>query len=297
MNKKLPGIILLNLLLFSSLPALSAELSHERLDLTSHLSGYLVLLIFAIAYTLVILEEKLHLQKSKPVLVAAGIIWVIIAYTYKTQDLSEVARQGIEHNFLEYTELFFFLLVAMTYISAMIERGVFDALHYKLVSKNFSYRQLFWITGILAFFISPIADNLTTALIMCTVVLTVGSARPDFVAIACVNIVVAANAGGAFSPFGDITTLMVWQKGLLNFFTFFKLFIPSVLNFVIPATIMHFYLPRDIPELPEEANATIQHGGLGIILLFLATIATSINASALHLHPWPHRARKWPSVH
>lgn len=286
MNKKLPGIILLNLLLFSSLPALSAELSHERLDLTSHLSGYLVLLIFAIAYTLVILEEKLHLQKSKPVLVAAGIIWVIIAYTYKTQDLSEVARQGIEHNFLEYTELFFFLLVAMTYISAMIERGVFDALHYKLVSKNFSYRQLFWITGILAFFISPIADNLTTALIMCTVVLTVGSARPDFVAIACVNIVVAANAGGAFSPFGDITTLMVWQKGLLNFFTFFKLFIPSVLNFVIPATIMHFYLPRDIPELPEEANATIQHGGLGIILLFLATIATSILFHQfLHLPP------------
>ena len=230
---------LLGLLLIFPISALGAGVSSESLDLTTHVSGYLVLLVFLVAYTLVIFEEKLHLQKSKPVLVAAGIIWAIIALVYKSHDLSDIAKQALEHNFLEYTELFFFLLVAMTYISAMIDRGVFNALHYQLVSRNFSYRQVFWITGVLAFFISPVADNLTTALIMCTVVLTIGAAKPEFITIACVNIVVAANAGGAFSPFGDITTLMVWQKDILDFGTFFKLFIPSVLNFLVPAAIMY----------------------------------------------------------
>jgi len=286
MNKKISSWVFLNILLLFPMSVLSAEVSSHRLDLTTHLSGYLVLFIFMIAYTLVIFEEKLHLQKSKPVLVAAGVIWAIIAYVYKMHGLNDLARQALEHNFLEYTELFFFLLVAMTYISAMIERGVFDALHFTLVSRNYSYRQVFWITGIVAFLISPVADNLTTALIMCTVILTIGVAKPEFIAIACVNVVVAANAGGAFSPFGDITTLMVWQKGILEFTTFFKLFIPSVLNFVIPATIMYFYLPKDSPALPKEVSAGIKHGGLFIVLLFLATIATSIFFHQfLHLPP------------
>ena len=278
--------IWLNLLLLFPVSVLSAEAGFEPLDLTTHLSGYLVLLVFLVAYTLVIFEEKLHLQKSKPVLVAAGIIWAIIALVYKLHDQSDIAKQALEHNFLEYTELFFFLLVAMTYISAMIDRGVFNALHYQLVSRNFSYRQVFWITGVLAFFISPVADNLTTALIMCTVVLTIGAAKPEFITIACVNIVVAANAGGAFSPFGDITTLMVWQKDILDFGTFFKLFIPSVLNFLVPAAIMYYYLPVGQPTLPDEVNADIKPGGLIIVLLFLATIATSILFHQfLHLPP------------
>ena len=286
MPKKALNFTLLNLLLLCSFPSLSAETVHQHLDLTTHSSGYLVVIIFVIAYTLVIFEEKLHLHKSKPVLVAAGLIWAIIAYVYKTHGLNETASIALEHNFLEYTKLFFFLLVAMTYISAMIERRVFEVLHFKLVSRNYSYRQLFWVTGLLAFFISPIADNLTTALIMCTVVLTVGAAKPDFIAIACVNIVVAANAGGAFSPFGDITTLMVWQKGMLEFATFFKLFIPSMLNFLVPAAIMHYYLPKDKPSLPEEGSATVKHGGITIIFLFLATIGTSIFFHQfLHLPP------------
>lgn len=276
MLKISPAIILLSSLLLFPVSGMSATINSEQLNLTTHLSGYLVLLVFLFAYILVVLEEKLQLQKSKPVLVAAGVIWAIIAWVYKTHGLSDLAREALEHNFLEYTELFFFLLVAMTYISAMIERGVFNALHCKLVSRDFSYRQIFWITGALAFFISPVADNLTTALIMCTVVLTIGAKEPKFISIACVNIVVAANAGGAFSPFGDITTLMVWQKGILEFGTFFKLFIPSVVNFVVPACIMHYYLPLGKPTLPDEVSANIKLGGLMIVLLFLATIGTSI---------------------
>src|SRR5436853_4270222 len=127
----------------------------------------------------------------------------------------------------------------MTYVNALEERRVFDVLRAGLVRAGLSYRALFWATGGLAFVISPVADNLTTALVVCAVVIALGADAPRFVALSCVNIVVAANAGGAFSPFGDITTLMVWQKGVVDFQDFFRLFLPSVANFVVPALFMH----------------------------------------------------------
>jgi Na+/H+ antiporter NhaD/arsenite permease-like protein len=225
----------------------ASERSLERLDLTQHAVGFIALFVFVIAYALVILEEQLHLNKSKPVLMAAGIIWLMIGVVYQSHGIDEAAAVALRHNFLEFSELFFFLLVAMTYINAVLERGVFDALRDWLVGKGFSFRMLFWITGILAFFISPVADNLTTALIMCAVVMAVGSDNPRFVSLCCINIVVAANAGGAFSPFGDITTLMVWQRGVIEFGTFFKLFIPAVVNFLIPAAIMHAFIGAGKP--------------------------------------------------
>lgn len=174
----------------------------------------------------------------------------------------------------------------MTYINAMLERDVFNALRDWLVAKRFSYRSLFWLTGILAFFISPIADNLTTALIMCAVVLAVGKEQPKFIAIGCINIVVSANAGGAFSPFGDITTLMVWQKGIIQFQEFFVLFIPSVVNFIIPAFIMQFALPTGRPEAVSKYTTPIKKGGLTIVGLFILTIITAVSFhNFLHLPP------------
>lgn len=259
---------------------------HTSLDLTNHMVGYLSLGVFVAAYTLVIFEEQLHLRKSKPVLLAAGIIWILIAIVYQQHGFDHAAEVAVRHNFLEYAELFFFLLVAMTYINAMIERGVFDALRGWLVKKGFGYRALFWMLGILAFFISPVADNLTTALIMCTVALTVGAKAPKFVAISCVNIVVAANAGGAFSPFGDITTLMVWQKGIVQFSEFFVLFIPSAVNFLIPAAIMHFFIPTGNPDAVEGEDLVMKRGGLIIVVLFLLTIVTAVSFhNFLHLPP------------
>ena len=122
---------------------------------------------------------------------------------------------------------------------------------------------------------------------MCAVIMAVGQGRPDFIAIGCVNIVVGANAGGAFSPFGDITTLMVWQKGILEFSEFFALFIPAVVNFIIPATIMSFAVTKGNPApLEEVSGSVIKHGGLIIVGLFLLTIVTAVSFhSFLHLPP------------
>jgi NhaD family Na+/H+ antiporter len=265
--------------------ALATTASGDTLDLTHHPVGYWAIAIFVVAYLLVMAEEFTHLRKSKPVILAAGIIWAIIAAVYASNGMTHAAEAAARHNLLEYAELMLFLLVAMTYINAMDERQVFDALRSWLIRKGFGFRQLFWLTGILAFFISPVADNLTTALLMCAVVMAVGGDNIRFVSIACINIVVAANAGGAFSPFGDITTLMVWQKGIVEFWTFFALFLPSAVNFLVPAAIMHFAIPNEKPVTSDE-EIPMRRGAKRIIVLFLLTIATAVSFhNFLHLPP------------
>ncbi|MDX1795511.1 MAG: sodium:proton antiporter NhaD [Hydrogenovibrio sp.] len=266
-------------LLFALTPGLafSAEtIQVQGLNLTTHWVGYTALGIFVVAYLLVMTEEFTLLRKSKPVILAAGLIWILIAYVLNTHGFHHVAEEAVRHNILEYAELFLFLLAAMTYINAMEERQVFDALRGWLVSKGFSYRQLFWITGFLAFFISPVADNLTTALLMGAVILAVGVNSTKFVTLGFINVVIAANAGGAFSPFGDITTLMVWQKGLLSFHEFFDLFVPSLVNFVVPGILMSFAIPNEKPEA-LDSSIQMKRGAKRIIFLFFATIATAVS--------------------
>ena len=185
-------------------------------------------------------------------IVAAGIIWVLVAVAYAGRGDTTTAAGLLRHNLLEYAELLLFLLSAMTFINTLEERNVFRALKSWLVNAGYSLRTIFWLTGLLAFFISPIADNLTTALVMAAVVLAVGRGNQHFIALACINIVVAANAGGAFSPFGDITTLMVWQKGLVQFDQFFALFLPSVVNWLVPAALMS--LPYPVANLKSRPN-------------------------------------------
>jgi NhaD family Na+/H+ antiporter len=245
------------------------------------------LVIFVVAYGLVMSEEFIHLRKSKPVILAAGAIWILVAILASEHEGGvERLRASIEHNLVEYAALFLFLLTAMTYINAMTERNVFEALRAWLVNRNFSYRKLFWITGTIAFFLSPVADNLTTALLMGAVVLSVGASSPRFVSLGCINIVIAANAGGAFSPFGDITTLMVWQSGHASFFEFFDLFLPSAVNYIVPATLMTFAIPNEQPKAETE-QIELKRGAFTICCLFFCTIATAVSFEQfLHLPPF-----------
>jgi len=268
--------IFLVTLLSPSIALATSQIIHEPIDLTNSALGYTAIAVFVIAYLLVMSEEFIDLRKSKPVIIAAGIIWGMIGWYYMQHGMPELAENAVRHNLLEYAELMLFLLVAMTYVNAMEERQVFNALRSWLINKGFGFRALFWLTGILAFFISPVADNLTTALLMCAVVLAVGGDNTKFISLACINIVVAANAGGAFSPFGDITTLMVWQKGIVDFWTFFALFIPSVVNFVVPAAIMHFAIPNEKPDTVDE-KVIMKRGAKRIIVLFLLTITTAVS--------------------
>jgi Na+/H+ antiporter NhaD/arsenite permease-like protein len=269
---------LLIVLLFPSLSMAAEEAGSisqaHPLDLTQHWAGYLALFVFAVAYILAMTEEVTELKKSKPMVFAASLIWIFIAVFYTKGGMSEQAGVAFRVTLESYGELFLFIMVSMTYLNAMEDRGVFDSLRVWLLSKNFSYRQLFWITGFQAFFISSGCNNLTTALLMGSVILAMGKECPRFVTLSCINVVVASNAGGSFSPFGDITTLLVWQKGVVPFTDFFSLLIPAIVNFTIPAAIMHFFIPQERPAAVMEAQ-DMKRGGWIIIFLFVLTIITS----------------------
>src|SRR3972149_8442178 len=269
----------------SSVLASSGSDQATPLDLTATWVGLLSLMVFLVAYALVIGEEFLHLRKSKPVMVAAGVIWALVAAAYALHGDTATAAAAVRHNLLEYAELLLFLLAAMTYVNTREERNIFNALRARLVSSGYSLPSIFWMTGLLAFFISPFADNLTTALVVSAVVMAVGAGQPRFVALACINIVVAANAGGAFSPFGDITTLMVWQKGLIRFQEFFALFLPSLANWLVTASILSFAVPKEQPETVKD-QARFRRGGFIVIGLFLLTIIMTVSAHHfLHMPP------------
>ncbi|MGZ9109327.1 MAG: sodium:proton antiporter NhaD [Micavibrio sp.] len=253
-------------------------------NLLLHPGAILCLIVFILSYAAVLAEEKTHMRKSKPVLFGAGIIWIIIALVAKDSGMNHtLVRDAVNHGIAEYGSLMLFLLAAMTYISTLQERRVFDTMRSKMVAAGMSMRQIFWATGIAAFFLSPVADNMTTALVLGAVVVAVGGDNKKFIAMACINVVCAANAGGAFSPFGDITTLMVWQAGQVEFFEFFALFLPSVVCFLVPALCMNPFLPQGTPDVPKE-SVTMKYGGKVIIVLGLFTIATAISfEQLLHL--------------
>ena len=257
-------------------PLLAAEEEIHISDFTGNWAGIACLVVFALAYFLAVWEESLSLRKSKPVLVGAGVIWALVAVAYlqhgDTHTAESVFRVGLE----QFTELFLFLLAAMTYVNAMSERGVFAALRGWLISRDLTLRQVYWMLGGLTFFISPLAENLTTALLMATVVVTVGGTNKRFVLAACINVVVAANAGGVFSPFGDITTLMVWQRGIVEFQDFFALFVPALVNWLVPAAILSFMVPGGKPQADEQ-EVGLQQGAWTIIGLFAASIALAVS--------------------
>jgi len=265
---------------------LASEAIPHAMDLTRHWVGFSALGLFALAYGFVIAEEFTHLRKSKAVILGAGIMWALIASVYALSGDQHTAEQAVKYYMTEFAELFLFLLSAMTYVNAMSERNVFEALRSWLVNRGWSYRRLFWVTGTLAFFLSPMIDNLTTALVMCAVLLAVGKGNRKFISLGCINVVVGANAGGAFSPFGDITTLMVWQKEFVHFWQFFDLFLPAVVNFVIPAAIMHFAVPTGLPTASGE-SVSMKRGAKRMIGLFFLTISLAVSFhNFLYLPPF-----------
>jgi Na+/H+ antiporter NhaD/arsenite permease-like protein len=252
-----------------------AEADVPNLTVTG--AGLLALVVFVIAYAFVITEEFTSMRKSKPVVIAAGVIWILVAVAYAHSGVEGFEKILNEH-LADFGGLLLFLLSAMTYVNTMQERQVFAALRSWLVARRLSFRAIFWITGLVAFLLSSSLDNLTTALVMGAVVLSVGRGNPRFLVPSCISIVVAANAGGAFSPFGDITTLMVWQHGVVKFIEFFDLFLPSLVNWLVPALCMQFAIPRGMPE-PEAARAEVKPGAAGVVVLFAFSIAMTV---ALH---------------
>ena len=241
----------------------------------AHWAGVAGLLGFVGAYALAMAEERLQVRKSVPVLVAAALVWVLVGVAYSSAGQASAVGELARHTVLDFAELLLFLIPAMTFVNTLDERGLFDVLRARLVARGLSLRAVFWVTGGLAFVVSPIADNLTTALLLGTVAMAVGQGQRRFVPLACINIVVAANAGGAFSPFGDITTLMVWQAGRVPFAGFFALLVPSLVNWLVPAAVLSLAI-RGRPARSEGPPPALQPGGIPVLILFLATVVSTV---------------------
>ncbi len=262
----------------------------DALDMVTEPIGWLLLVIFVVGYYFIAAEEKYHINKAKPALFIGTLMFMIIGAYYAYNGINmRVFETEIAHLILEIAEIFFFLYVAMTFIEALIDRGVFNALKDKLIAKGYSYKQLFWVTGTLAFFISPVADNLTTALILSTVLITINKTNKAFLVPGAINIVVAANAGGAWSPFGDITTLMAWTAHKGEFIDFLYLFPSAVIGWLVTGYLLSLYVPAGHPTKEDEEKAErieILKGGKVIIALGVFTIATAvISKQVMHLPP------------
>ena len=242
--------------------------------------GILSIIVFVVAYLAIVTEEQLHLNKSKPALFAGTLIFILIGIYYLTTGdgvIPHSLEESVHHLIVEISAIFFFLFVAMTYIEALIERNVFEKLKSNLIAKGYNYKKLFWVTGFIAFFLSPVADNLTTALILSTVLITIERENKKFLILGAINIVVAANAGGAWSPFGDITTLMVWAAGKGEFVEFLYLFPASIIGWGITAFLLSLSLPEGSPKSGDnEEKVEILQGGKVIIALGIITIVTAV---------------------
>jgi Na+/H+ antiporter NhaD/arsenite permease-like protein len=253
---------------------------HEMIhDFTHTWVGWAVLIVFVIGYIAIAAEEKLMMNKAKPALFIGTFSFMLIGIYFALNHLDPSPLHHEMKNLIEeIAEIFFFLFVAMTYIETLIERGVFDALRYRLISRGYSYKKLFWITGALAFWISPVADNLTTALILSTVLYTIDKTNKNFLVPGAINIVVAANAGGAWSPFGDITTLMAWTAGKGEFKDFLMLFPPSIAGWVLTAFLLSIFVPKGEPhfDVLTTPKVAMKNGAKVVIFLGILTIVIAV---------------------
>ena len=284
--KSISLLLLSIVILFGNSGGGSAE-AHVAPDLTMTWVGIVSLIIFIISYYFVATEERYEIDKAKPALLGGTFLFFLIGAYYAMNGLDiNLVHNEVKHLILEIAEIFFFLFVAMTYIESMLHMGVFDRLKYNLVSKGYTYKKLYWLTGILAFFISPVADNLTTALILSTVLITIEKENKAFLVPGAINIVVAANAGGAWSPFGDITTLMAWTANKGTFIDFLYLFPASFLGYFVTAYLLSLTVPSTKPhfDASTEKKPNMTKGAEVVIGLGVLTITTAVlGHQLLHL--------------
>lgn len=247
-----------------------------KLDLMHHWIGYIAVIITLLAYIIAMTEDIHHMSKAKPMVLGSGLIWFLIFlyYTLNYGTADNVATI-FQSNLTAYAELFLFITVSMTFLNTLTERGVFDVLRRGLEGRGLTYRQLFWISGSLSFLLSLVISSLTVGLLMGYIILNISRSNTRFIGLAGLNAVIAANAGGTISPLGGISTFFVWQQNMLKFADFFNLTLPCIVNFLIPALLMHFAVDKGIPE-PSNQPAVLKRGAKRVILIFVLTFSITI---------------------
>ncbi len=202
----------------------------------------LILTIVLGGYGLVIAEERVRLKKSLIMITVTSFIWLLMG----ASDLIEqsMLSSAFQNEFLAFSEIFFFIVVALIYIHSLEHYGFFSFIEKKVLAYSSTSTGLFWISGLFAFCLSPFLDNLTTALVLGQVVIGFFPNTPQVLNLLLLNIVLASNAGGVFSPFGDLTSLMLWQSGFVSAQDFLALFVPALVSYLIPALLCSVFLEK-----------------------------------------------------
>ena len=231
-----------------------------------------LLIIFILVYASIALEHYLHINKSSSALIGSGLLWIV--YSLAT-DSGQINKE-LSDSLISTAQIVFFLIGAMTIVEVVDAHQGFDVITSKI--KTNQLHNLMWMVGIVTFFLSSILDNLTTAIVMVSLMKKILDQNEDRLLFAGI-IIIAANAGGAWTPIGDVTTTMLWIGGQITSLAIMKsVFIPAIISLLIPLLFIAWSLkgkevifsPKNIQEKIAitslfERNV-IFYMGLGVLV-------------------------------
>ena len=210
----------------------------------------LLVIVFVIAYAAIALEHPIKINKSASALVAAGLLWTI--YALAGGDAHKTGEQ-LGESVMATAQIVFFLMGAMTIVEVVDAHNGFEVITQRIRTTKLS--TLMWLVGFVTFFLSAVLDNLTTTIVMISLMKKLLAKHDDRLFFAGI-IVIAANSGGAWTPIGDVTTTMLWIGGQISTLAIMKsVFIPSILSMVVPLAFTAIVLrgkPVESPKLREN---------------------------------------------
>lgn len=221
----------------------------------------LIVAVFVLGYFLIAIESLTKINKAAIALLMFVGCWTIFMFdpgqylaTAIGDKIPQAVSEVIEHHLGTTSTTLFFLMGAMTIVELVDQNGGFNFV--RDLMRTTSKRSLLWRIAIMTFFLSAILDNLTTSIVMIMILRKLVSDHKDRIKYASL-VIIAANSGGAFSPIGDVTTIMLWNKGLITAAGVIKeIFIPSVVSMVIPAFIMQYTLKGKLGYAATPQAAT-----------------------------------------
>ena len=207
-----------------------------------------LIIIFILAYGAIALEHPLHINKSASALLGAGLMWTV--YSLGTIDKHLVGAH-LGESLMATAQIVFFLMGAMTIVEVVDAHNGFEVITSRIKTTKLS--SLMWMVGFVTFFLSSILDNLTTTIVMVSLMKKLLAKREDRLFFAGI-IVIAANAGGAWSPIGDVTTTMLWIGGQITSVEIMKgLIVPSLINLIVPLSVTAMVLGQR-KVVPPQLN-------------------------------------------
>src|SRR5678809_1078661 len=229
----------------------------------------IIVIVFIIGYLAIAFEHSLRINKAASALLAGVICWSIYALSGSDKEL---VSENLSHHLSEISGILFFLLGAMVIVELIDAHDGFEIITERIQSTN--KKKLVWIIGFITFFLSAILDNLTTTIVMVSLLRKLIPSHKDRLIFAGL-VVIAANAGGAWSPIGDVTTTMLWmghQVTTTNIIL--KTFLPSLVCFVVPAFIMSMQMKGFIERAgsKKEKLLSTSHERKTVFIIGLACL-------------------------